>query len=61
MASTDGLISVFPSGQVDFQGEICPKKFLSHASSKKKFLALPRGVWGHAPLENFENLTSQIG
>ena len=36
-------VTVFPSGQVDFQGEIWTENFLSRASGEKIFLALSRG------------------
>ena len=44
-----GCSAVFPSGQVDFQGEIWTKSFLSHISSENNFLPLSRGIRGHAP------------
>ena len=36
------------------------KKFPSREAARK-FLVSPRGVWGHAPLENFEDQKFQIG
>ena len=38
-----------------------PKKILIAASQREKFFRPARGVRGHAPQENFENLTSQMG
>ena len=47
MLTINDKVSVFPSGQVGFQGEI----FWPHLG----------GSGGMLPPENFENLTSQIG
>ena len=37
------------------------KKILESESGEEYFLAIPWGVRGHLPLENFENQRSQIG
>ena len=42
-------------------GKSILKKFLSHAAARKNFFRPSRGVRGHAPLENFENIVFRIG
>ena len=37
------------------------EKFGKNFFEPKNYLTLFRGVRGHAPPENFENLTSQVG
>ena len=36
------------------------KKFLSHTVARKKVLRHSMEVWGHAPLENFENIVFRL-
>ena len=38
-----------------------PKNFFGAAKRRKNFFRPSKGVWGHAPPENFENDTSKIG
>ena len=44
-----------------FGGKSILKKLLSHASVSKNFFRPSRGLRGHAPLENFENMVFRIG
>ena len=50
------LLRFFSYSQKNFSGLVGqPKKCLEPQSGEKNFLGPPRGVWGHAPPENFEN------
>ena len=42
-------------------GEVDPKKKLRQAASRKTYFRISRGVRGHAPPENFENIVFRIG
>ena len=37
------------------------KTIFEPGGGKKKFFRPSRGVWGHAPPENFENIAFRIG